>query len=69
MINPGDFEDVLLNIVLNARDAMEARGRLTIETENVYLDDAYCKQNPGVKAGEYISVVISDSGKGMTTEQ
>ena len=69
MINPGDFEDVLLNIVLNARDAMEGRGRLTIETENVYLDDAYCKQNPGVKAGEYISVVISDSGKGMTSEQ
>lgn len=68
-IDAGDFEDTLINLVLNARDAMQGRGQLTIETQNSVLDEAYCSLNPGVSAGEYIQLVISDTGSGMTPEQ
>lgn len=68
-IDRGDFEDVLLNLVLNARDAMAGRGILTIETHNTTLDDNYCLLNPDVKAGDYVRLTVSDNGIGITKEQ
>ena len=68
-IDAGDFQDAILNLVLNARDAMDGRGKLTIETQNCILDDSYCSLNPGVAAGEYIQLAISDTGTGIPAEQ
>lgn len=67
-IDPGDFEDALLNLVLNARDAMPGSGRLTIETSNTTLDSAYAEVNPGVAPGEYVQLVVSDTGCGIPAE-
>lgn len=67
-IDPGDFEDVLLNLSINARDAMAGRGNLTIETRNTRLDAAYCRQNSGVSPGEYVELAVSDSGEGIPRE-
>lgn len=64
-IDPGDFEDALLNLILNARDAMGGRGKLTIETRNSVLDESYCALNPDVTPGEYVELAISDSGEGI----
>ncbi|MBN4063631.1 response regulator [Cardiobacterium sp. AH-315-I02] len=68
-VNPGDFESSLLNLILNARDAMDGRGHLTIETINTTLDTDYCTRNFGAKPGDYVELIISDNGKGMTPEQ
>ncbi|NOR52386.1 MAG: transporter substrate-binding domain-containing protein [Gammaproteobacteria bacterium] len=68
-IDPGDFEDALLNLVINARDAMAGQGHLRIETHNATLDVAYCKQNPGVSPGEYVELVVSDIGEGISHEE
>lgn len=67
-IDPGDFEDALLNLVLNARDAMDGRGRLTIETKNIHLDEDFCSINPEFIAGQYIQLIVSDNGKGIPAE-
>ena len=67
-INRGDFEDIILNLSLNARDAMREGGRLVIETTNKYLDESYVAQNPPAKAGEYVMISVSDTGTGMTAE-
>ncbi len=68
-INPGDFEDAVLNLILNARDAMAGGGLLTLETRNSILDTAYCTQNPDATPGEYVLLSVSDSGEGMPAEQ
>jgi len=65
-IDPGDFEDALLNLILNARDAMSGNGKLIIETRNAVLDNEYCSLNPGTSIGDYIELAISDSGEGMS---
>lgn len=67
-IDPGDFEDALLNLLLNARDAMSGNGLLTIETRNCELDQAFCDITPGIVAGNYVMLAVSDSGTGMTSE-
>ena len=59
-IDPGEFEDALLNLALNARDAMSGRGRLTIETSNCVLDNSYCKLNPNASPGEYVQLIVSN---------
>ena len=68
-IDPGDFEDAILNMVINARDAMEGHGHLILKTSNTILDEKFCKSNPGFNPGEYVELCITDHGKGMTPEQ
>jgi len=68
-IDPGDFQDTILNLVLNSRDAMSSSGSLKIETRNSHLDEKYCVQNPGVAEGDYIEIIITDDGKGIATKK
>ena len=63
-----ELESTLLNLALNARDAMPDGGKLTIETSNAYLDDEYCRLHTDVRPGQYILIAVTDSGAGMSTE-
>ncbi|HNC47199.1 MAG TPA: response regulator, partial [Acidobacteriota bacterium] len=67
-VDPGQLEQVIINLAVNARDAMPQGGRLTIETETVELDEAVCKFRPGCKPGWYARISITDTGCGMTSE-
>lgn len=65
---PAQMEQVLMNICLNARDAMPDGGLLKIETEMIVLDDSFCHFYPGVIAGTYVVLAISDTGVGMSPD-
>ena len=63
-----ELEAVILNLAVNARDAMQSGGKLTIEASNSYLDDVYCRQYPDLQPGQYVQIVVTDTGTGMTKE-
>ncbi len=65
-LNSGDLEDVILNLSLNARDAMPEGGTLYIETKNKTLDEEYFHRNPEGQPGEYVMISVSDTGEGMS---
>lgn len=66
--DPGDLENALLNLAINARDAMPGGGSLVISTANQTLTDIFLRKHPTAKAGDYVSIAITDSGTGMTDE-
>ena len=67
-MDPAQVDQVIMNLVVNARDAMENGGHLVIETRNVQLDTAFVRDYPEVAAGPYVQLTVSDTGCGMSAE-
>src|SRR5579862_4317598 len=63
-----ELETAIVNLAINARDAMPDGGKLTIEASNTHLDESYCARHPYVSPGQYVQIAVSDTGHGMSTE-
>lgn len=68
LADSNQLENALINLTINARDAMPDGGKLTIETANTHLDDAYARMNDEVEPGQYVGIFVTDSGTGMSPE-
>jgi len=66
--DPNQVEQVIMNLAINAKDAMPEGGRLIIKTENATLDEKYCRTNLGAKPGDYVLLTVSDNGHGIDRE-
>ncbi len=66
--DPNHLETALLNLAVNARDAMPDGGKVTVEASNVFLDDDYCSAHSEIKPGQYVQISLSDTGTGMSKE-
>jgi PAS domain S-box-containing protein len=67
-MDPAQIGQIMANLCVNARDAISAVGKITIETDNVILDEAYCADHPGFAPGQYVLLAVSDDGCGMDEE-
>ena len=68
LADPNHLQNVIVNLAINARDAMDGAGRLTIEAGNAMLDDEYTRHHADLASGQYVMVAVSDTGRGMTPE-
>ena len=67
-IDPSQVDQILANLCINARDAVSGVGRVTIETDNVVIDEEYCSDHAGFTSGDYVMIAVSDNGCGMNKE-
>jgi CheY-like chemotaxis protein len=67
-MDPSQIDQILVNLCVNSRDAIEGVGKITIETTAVTLDEAYCAEHAGYTPGEFVLLAVSDNGSGMTKE-
>jgi CheY-like chemotaxis protein len=68
LIDPGQLEQVVINLAVNARDAMPQGGRFTVETLDVVLDEQFCRLHSGIRTGHHVLLRLTDTGSGMTPE-
>jgi signal transduction histidine kinase len=67
-VDPSQMEAAILNLVVNAKDAMAGKGKLTIETGNAFIDESYSRQNADLPVGQYVQIAVSDTGTGMSRD-
>lgn len=68
MMDPAQLKQIMVNLCVNARDAMEGRGVIRISTRNIACNKAFCSNRPGFKPGKYVQLTVTDTGHGMTPE-